>query len=190
MRWGIIAALVLGCGVACGEPQSHVFELPFSEKPPRAVQKIMDDAQKSLRTESKKVLEATEKQLKETLRDFLVNEKQAEANFTKATLDVYRTWLLRQEFYNQTPSPVGKWQLGNGWTLTLYADHTGETNYADHDVLWAEDGLGIIRVISAKSHRNIYEREFAKKEGDHGALNSDILQGRGDPSHMWTRIKN
>lgn len=192
MRW-VVVAVVLLCGVVRGAQPANFFELPFSKKPPVKVQKIIVDAQKALRLESDKIFKATEKKLHETLSEFLINQKHGDANFTKATLDVFKTWLLEQEFYELTPSPVGEWRMWNGpHTVTLYPNHTGAASYHNFDVLWAKDGLGVVRVICARGHRRIQELKFNEKEN--GDLDSDVLRksdvpGSRDPADFWTRVR-
>ena len=190
MRWILVALLVCCSGVTYGQKEKQWFKLPFAQDPPPLVKKIMEDAERDIRNSVKTVLKDTESRLKDELGRLQEKKRLDEANFAEATLNVFKTWLLRQEFYNQTPSPVGKWKTPDGSMVTLYADHTGDASWHSYDVLWAEDGLGIIRIICARGHRNISKLVFQKTRDGNGALNSDVLENPEEPSDFWVRIKN
>ena len=152
MRWGIIAALVLWCGVSFGQQKKQIFLLPFAKEPPLAVKRIMETAARDIHKEVNKILEGTENDLKQEL--IKKKGRLEEANFIQATLDIYKTWLTRNEYYRHTFSPVGTWhgleRHGNTalkGTVQFFADGTTKATWHTEPGLWTQDALGTIRAL-------------------------------------------
>ena len=182
MRLVIGAVVMLICGVANGQQKKESFELPFAQKPPPAVSKIMQDALRDLKKDTKQIFAEVETQLNKELERQQENKKLAEANFTQATISVCRSWLLRQTLYDNVLSPEGKWRKSTDpkFAMTINADGTITPSWHAGACLWNQDGIGIVRMIVASSARIVHE--YAWDESG----NKLILRVTGE---TWIRDK-
>lgn len=159
MRLVIGAVLMLTCGVANGQQKKEIFELPFAQTPPAAVSKIMQDALRDLKKAAKQICAEAEMQLNKELERQQESKKLAEANFTQATVNVCRSWLLQQTLYDNVPSPVGKWRKSADpkFAMTINADGTITPSWHSGGCLWNQDSIGNVRMIYHAGNRGVYE---------------------------------